>query len=212
VHRTKKRHPPRRWVVEVATPGSIVSTNCWCIMRKPIAHTLRSICSPPRPSAFGVNQRHGFTSVRQAQFGLSEINWGILPGGGTTKVASELLSFRRAMYQALLGESVDGRRAAEWGLVNESLPLPLAQVHARVDQVAHLLLQKSAVALKATKHALRRVREMTYDNAEDYLIRAQEVANSFDAEGRKEGIRQFIDDKSYKSGLGHYAKTHAGST
>ena len=48
---------------------------------------------------------------------------------------------------------------------------------------------------------------MTYDNAEDYLIRAQEAANSFDNEGRKEGIRQFIDDKSYKPGLGAYDKS-----
>ena len=60
------------------------------------------------------------------------------------------------------------------------------------------------MALKATKDAVRRVREMTYENAEDYLVRAQEAANSFDNEGRKEGIRQFIDEKSYKPGLGAY--------
>jgi trans-feruloyl-CoA hydratase/vanillin synthase len=56
------------------------------------------------------------------------------------------------------------------------------------------------------------VAEMTYDNAEDYLIRAQEAANSFDNEGRKEGIRQFIDEKSFKPGLGTYdlSKQKAG--
>ncbi len=42
-------------------------------------------------------------------------------------------------------------------------------------------------------------REMTYDNAEDYLIRAQEAANSYDNEGRKEGIKQFIDDKTLQA-------------
>ena len=46
--------------------------------------------------------------------------------------------------------------------------------------------------------------EMTYDDAEDYLIRAQEAANFYDAEGRREGIRQFIDEKSYKPGLAAY--------
>jgi len=51
---------------------------------------------------------------------------------------------------------------------------------------------------------VRRVKEMTYENAEDYLIRAQEAANFFDNEGRKEGIRQFIDEKSYKPGLQTY--------
>ncbi|MEZ2223768.1 p-hydroxycinnamoyl CoA hydratase/lyase [Rhizobium sp. RCC_161_2] len=141
----------------------------------------------------------------EAKFGLSEINWGILPGGGAAKVATELTCFRNAMYHALTGENIDGRKAAEWGFVNESLPL--AQLKARVTDVANILLQKNPVALKATKDAIRRVREMTYDNAEDYLVRAQEAANSYDNEGRKEGIKQFIDDKTYKPGLGAYDKS-----
>ncbi len=141
----------------------------------------------------------------EAKFGLSEINWGILPGGGAAKVATELTSFRNAMYHALTGENIGGRKAAEWGFVNESLPL--AQLKARVSDVANILLQKNPVALKATKDAIRRVREMTYDNAEDYLVRAQEAANSYDNEGRKEGIKQFIDDKTYKPGLGAYDKS-----
>lgn len=145
----------------------------------------------------------------EAQFGLSEINWGILPGGGATKVARELLSFRRSMYHALMGENIDGRTAAEWGLVNESIPL--AGLRARVEEVAKVLLAKNPVALKAAKDAVRRVGEMTYDNAEDFLIRAQEAANFFDNDGRKEGIKQFIDDKSYKPGLGAYDKSRQDS-
>jgi trans-feruloyl-CoA hydratase/vanillin synthase len=141
-------------------------------------------------------------AAQEAQFGLSEINWGILPGGGASKVATELAGFRRAMYHALMGENIDGKTAAEWGFVNEAVPLD--QLRARVLAVATTLLGKNPVALKATKDAIRRVREMTYDNAEDYLIRAQEAANSFDNDGRKEGIKQFIDDKTYKPGLGAY--------
>lgn len=143
-------------------------------------------------------------SAEEAQFGLSEINWGILPGGGATKVARELMPFRKAMYHAMMGENIDGRTAAEWGLVNEALPGD--KLKARVEQVAKVLMQKNPVALKATKDAMRRVGEMTYDNAEDFLVRAQEAANSFDDHGRKEGIKQFIDDKSYKPGLSAYNK------
>lgn len=146
-------------------------------------------------------------AAEEATFGLSEINWGILPGGGASKVAAELLSFRRAMYHAMMGENIDGKTAAEWGMVNEAVPL--AGLKDRVTAVAKVLLEKNPVALKATKDAIRRVREMTYDNAEDYLIRAQEAANSFDSEGRKEGIKQFIDDKTYKPGLGAYNKEKA---
>jgi len=124
----------------------------------------------------------------EAKFGLSEINWGILPGGGATKVATDLMSMRDAMYHTLTGEAIGGQKAAEWGLVNESMPL--ANLKARVTEVAESLLRKNPVALKASKDAVRRVREMTYQNAEDYLIRAQEAANSFDNTGRKEGINQ----------------------
>ncbi len=141
----------------------------------------------------------------EAQFGLSEINWGILPGGGAAKVATELTSFRNAMYHAMMGENVDGKTAAQWGFVNEALPLD--QLKTRVNEVANVLLKKNPIALKATKDAIRRVREMSYDNAEDYLIRAQEAANSFDNDGRKEGIKQFIDDKTYKPGLGAYDRS-----
>jgi len=148
-------------------------------------------------------------AAEEAQFGLSEINWGIVPGGCATKIVRELLSFRRAMYHALTGETIDGRTAAAWGLVNEAVPL--ANLKARVEQVCKVLLQKNPVALKATKDAIRRVGEMTYDNAEDYLVRAQEAANSFDNTGRKEAMKQFLEDKSYKPGLGAYDRSKQSS-
>ena len=145
-----------------------------------------------------------------AQFGLSEINWGILPGGGATKVAVDLMPMRQAMYHALLGETLTGRQAEAAGLVNESVPP--GRLEARVSEVAQRLLTKNWETLKATKDAVRRVREMTYDNAEDYLIRAQEALNWHDkSDGRHAGMKQFLDDKSYKPGLGEYDKSKTAS-
>jgi feruloyl-CoA hydratase/lyase len=141
-------------------------------------------------------------AAEDAQFGLSEINWGILPGGGASKIIAELTNFRNAMYHAMMGENVDGKKAAEWGLINEAVPAD--KLKARVTAIADVLLGKNPQALRATKWAIRRVREMTYDNAEDYLIRAQEAANYFDSDGRKEATRQFIDNKTFKPGLGAY--------
>jgi trans-feruloyl-CoA hydratase/vanillin synthase len=142
----------------------------------------------------------------EAQFGLSEVNWGILPGGGATKVAAELMPMRKTMYHALLGENLTGKQAEAAGLVNESVPAD--QLEARVSEVAQKLLKKNWETLKATKDAVRRVREMTYDNAEDYLIRAQEALNWHDrSDGRHAGMRQFLDEKSYKPGLGEYDKS-----
>jgi trans-feruloyl-CoA hydratase/vanillin synthase len=141
----------------------------------------------------------------EAQFGLSEINWGILPGGGVTKVVVDLLSMRDAMYLTLTGDLIDGKKAAEWKLVNESVPL--ARLEERVRELATKLLEKNPVTLKFAKDAVRRVKTMTYDEAEDYLVRMQEAANFHDkSDGRHEGMRQFLDEKSYKPGLSAYRR------
>jgi trans-feruloyl-CoA hydratase/vanillin synthase len=141
-----------------------------------------------------------------AQFGLSEINWAILPGGGASKVAAELMPYRKAMYHAMMGENLTGKQAAEQGLVTESVPA--GELRARVQAIADVLKKKDTQALRATKWAVRRVMEMTYDNAEDYLIRAQEALNQFGGlEARREATKQFLDDKTFKPGLGVFDKT-----
>jgi trans-feruloyl-CoA hydratase/vanillin synthase len=138
-----------------------------------------------------------------ATFGLSEINWGILPGGGASKVAQELMPFRKAIYHAMMGENLTGIQAAEQGLVTESVPAD--QLQARVIEIAGVLLKKDQNALRATKWAMRRMSEMTFDNAMDYLIRAQEGLNGMGgSEARKEATRQFLDEKTFKPGLGAF--------
>jgi trans-feruloyl-CoA hydratase/vanillin synthase len=144
-------------------------------------------------------------AAETATFGVSEINWGIIPGGNVTKVLVELMSARDAMYYTLTGETFDGRKAAELKVVNEAVPLD--QLRARVRQIADSLLEKNPQTLKAAKDAVKRVAEMTYDASEDYLVVRQESLNFLDkSEGRKQGIKQFIDDKTFRPGLGAYKK------
>ena len=143
----------------------------------------------------------------EAQFGLSEVNWGILPGGGAAKVAYDLMPFRKAMFHALTGQNIDGRTAAEWGLVNESVPLASLREH--VEGVARLLLEKNGLTLTAIKKAMRKMGEMTFESAEEYLVLAQESLSFHDRQSRHEGIRQFIDEKSYKPGLGAFDKARS---
>ncbi len=144
-------------------------------------------------------------AAEEARFGVSEINWGIIPGGNVTKVLVELMSQRDAMYYTLTGETFDGRRAAELKIVNEAVPL--AQLRARTRALADVLLEKNPKTLKAAKDAIRRVSEMTVEAAQDYLVVRQESLNFLDkTQGSKEGIKQFIDDKTYRPGLGAYKK------
>ena len=144
-------------------------------------------------------------AAETATFGVSEINWGIIPGGNVTKVLTELMSQREAMYYTLTGDTFDGKQAAGFKIVNEAVPLD--QLRDRVREIAESLLQKNPKTLKAAKDAVKRVTEMTVDAAEDYLVVRQEALNFLDkTEGRKQGIKQFIDDKSYRPGLGAYKK------
>jgi len=142
-------------------------------------------------------------AAEDAQFGLSEINWGILPGGGASKVVADLMPLRKAVYHAMMGENLTGIEAAEQGLVTEAVPAD--RLKARVLEIAEALAKKDGHALRATKWAVRRMTEMTYDNAEDYLIRAQEALHNFGGvEARHEATRQFLDEKSFKPGLGTF--------
>ena len=142
-------------------------------------------------------------AAEDAQFGLSEINWGILPGGGASKVVADLMPLRKAVYHAMMGENLSGKQAEAQGLVTEAVPA--GQLEARVGEIAAALLKKDPNTLRATKWAVRRMTEMTYANAEDYLIRAQEALHSFGGvAARKEATRQFLDEKSFKPGLGAF--------
>ena len=140
-----------------------------------------------------------------ATFGLSEVNWGILPGGGASKVVVDLMPMRDAMYHALMGENLTGRQAAVARLVNESVPAD--RLEARVREVAAVLLRKNRATLKATKRTIRVTRLQDYDEALDYQVRAQEALMYVDETcGRQEAMRQFLDDKTFKPGLGDYDK------
>ncbi len=149
-------------------------------------------------------------AAEDAQFGLSEINWGILPGGGASKVAQELMPFRKAMYHAMMGENLSGKQAEAQGLITEAVPAD--KLLERVTEIAEVLKKKDGNALRATKLVMRRMVDMTYDNALDYQIRAQEALNGFGgAEARKEATRQFLDEKIFKPGLGTFDASKVAS-
>src|SRR3954463_5785052 len=101
-------------------------------------------------------------AAEDAKFGLSEINWGIIPAGIVTKAVSGMINHRDALYYIMTGETFDGRRAAQMGLVNEAVPRP--QLRERTVALARVLMEKNPAALKAAKHAYRRVIDMSWDD------------------------------------------------
>src|SRR5580698_4983952 len=57
-----------------------------------------------------------------AMFGLSEVNWGILPGGIVSWNVAQTMNYRDALYYAMTGDSFDGKQAKQMGFVNFSYP------------------------------------------------------------------------------------------
>jgi len=144
-------------------------------------------------------------AAEEAKFGLSEINWGILPGGNVTRAVAEVMRHRDALYYIMTGEVFDGRKAAAMGLVNEAVPL--VDLPARVRTIADVLLEKNPVTLKAAKDTFKRVRNMPWDASDDYIYAKLEQMLLLDnSHGRDEGLKQFLDDKTYRPGLGAYKK------
>lgn len=143
-------------------------------------------------------------AAEDAKFGLSEVNWGILPAGNVSRAVAETMRTRDGLYYVMTGELFDGRKAAEMGLVNEAVPSE--KLRERVRELADVLLAKSPEVLKAAKDAFKRVQNLDWDLSEEYLITKQEQLWFLAGEEREEGFKQFLDDKTYKPGLGVYKR------
>ena len=140
-----------------------------------------------------------------AIFGLSEVNWGILPGGIVSWNLTDTLLPRHAMYYAVTGEPFNGKRAEEIGLVN--FAVPKADLRAKTLELANKLLKLNPGVVRYTKEAIRAVRHMGADDARDYLGAKQDSLHRADKEiADKVGMKKFLDEKSYRPGLGPYQR------
>jgi trans-feruloyl-CoA hydratase/vanillin synthase len=188
------------------------------IRRESMAWQWRRLMFFPKPTIAMVNGwcfGGAFTSLvscdlviaaEDAVFGLSEINWGIIPAGNVTRAVVEKMPPADAQYYLMTGETFDGRKAAAMRLANEAVPRE--RLRARTVEIANKLMEKNPHVLGAVKIAYRRVKEMSWDVSEDYLYAKAQQAYSTDPEqGRRQGMNQFLDEKSYRPGLANYRRS-----
>jgi feruloyl-CoA hydratase/lyase len=144
-------------------------------------------------------------AAEEAQFGVSEINWGIIPGGNVTRALVNTLSLRDAMYYVMTGETFDGKKAAEMRIVNEAVPR--AKLRERTRALAQTLLGKNPTVLRAAKQAVRHVQYLPWELSDEYLMAKGHQARYLDPDqGRAKGLAQFLDEKSFRPGLQPYRK------
>lgn len=141
----------------------------------------------------------------EALFGLSEVNWGILPGGLVGKVIVDGLSYRDAVYYSMTGEQFNGKKASEIRLVTQSVPA--SELRQKTELLAHELAKKNPQTLRTIKESLRLVRGMSVDQAADYLLAKEREMRFLDTErGREQAMTQFLDEKTYRPGYGAYQR------
>ena len=106
-------------------------------------------------------------AAEDAVFGLSEINFRMLPGGTVSKSMANLMRPRDALFYALTGRNFDGRQAAEIGFVNAAYPL--ASLREETLKVAREIAKKDPWALKGAKESYRYALQMSGDATLSYV-------------------------------------------
>jgi feruloyl-CoA hydratase/lyase len=135
----------------------------------------------------------------EATFGLSEVNFGLFPGGSVSKSLANLLRPRDAMLYALTGRPFDGKRATEIGFVNYSVPL--AALHDDVRALATELAQKNSEALTATKEGYRHSLDMGWEASIAYTQAREGLLSKNQNDAfRTTGIGDFLKGE-YRPGL-----------
>lgn len=116
---------------------------------------------------------------------------GSVAAAGATQFLPLLLGERRAREMLMLCEPIDARKALDWGLVNQVVPL--AQLDAAVGHMADKLVAKLPECIRYTKQQLNFWRDLswhlTIGHARDWLSihnLSPEVA---------EGMRAFVEKR-----------------
>ncbi len=175
----------------------------------------RQLVTFPKPTIAMVNGYcfgGGFTQLiacdiaiaaEDAIFGLSEINFGIFPGGLVSRVIADAMSYRDALYYSLTGDTFTGKQAAEMRLVTSAVPRE--KLREETVKLCQKLMQKNPAALRATKEVFKTCRNMDYTLAEEYIGAKIVALRATDPEkGRDKGIDQFVKEKKYRPGLESY--------
>lgn len=127
----------------------------------------------------------------KASFGQPEINLGIIPGGGGTQRLTRLVGEGKSMELILTGEIIDAQNAFALGLVNHVVPAD--QLEARTMEIANRIAEKSPIALRLAKEAIRLA---SRSNMDEGLRREVDLfALCFSSEDKNEGVAAFLEKR-----------------
>ncbi len=127
-------------------------------------------------------------STETATFAFAEVRVGVVPAIIAVTTLPRLVP-RAALELFLTGETFDGRRAAEVGLINRAVPE--GTLDAEVERYLGLLRQGAPEAISLVKAMIAQVRALPVDEA--FAAMGQVSAERFASEEAREGMRAFTE-------------------
>ncbi|MBI2890562.1 MAG: enoyl-CoA hydratase/isomerase family protein [Nitrospirae bacterium] len=174
-----------RWEVEPALGGITHNLDVW----KPIIAAINGHClAGGLELALACDIR---IASENATFGLTEVQWGIIPGAGGTQRLPRLVPFGRALEMLMTAEKIDAAEAFRLGLVNrivkrdELLPAAMA--------LADRICRNGPLAVRLVKEAAWRGMEMPLSEA----LRLEQFLADYarQSEDAQEGPRAFAEKR-----------------
>lgn len=146
-------------------------------------------------------------AAENVKFGLSEINFGIFPAGGATWAVTHNMPRKQALHYILTGDTLTGREAEQWGLVNRAVPAE--DLEAEVDKLVGKIINKNPVTLRLAKEVYEATTFMDLPKAIDYdQAKLWELSRLSQNEWITVALKQF-ERRAYQPGLATYKRPEA---
>ena len=128
---------------------------------------------------------------RNARFGQTEMNVGLIPGAGGTQRLPRIIGLKRAKELIFTGRLLDADEALLLGLVNRVVES--GDLRKAVNELAQKLREKSPVILQYAKRCINRSVETDLQAGLNYESRL--FSQCFGTEDQKEGVAAFLEKR-----------------
>src|SRR5438876_419571 len=148
----------------------------------------------------------------RATLGQTELNIGIIPGGGGSQRLSRLVGLGNAMKLTLTGDRIDAAEALRIGLVDEVVPN--ARLEPRTFELGGKIAAHSALAVRLAKAAIRASTRLPHDQCDDlpqlHVRPARRAAFRAGPTSHGEGLRRLseLHDPGSHRGSGRHRPRH----
>jgi enoyl-CoA hydratase len=127
-----------------------------------------------------------------ASFGLSEVQRGLVPAGGSMVRLPRQIPYCKAMEILLTGDPISAEEAVRIGFVNEVVASE--ELMPRAFHFANRLASNAPLALRAIKEAVLRTSGLPLEEA--YGIEYQLAASVMSSQDAREGPRAFMEKRA----------------